>query len=216
MNAYTYSTDATSNQRLNPTTFNAEVGASALGSLVFFGIVMQNVERAGPGRYKNGTFDVRFKQALDAGQMATLDALVAAHAGTTETVRRFRTSSLVVLKSQAVSDPTGWDELGGVVTSVDYFVSEVLLASARIVGQYKTTGAGALLRVVENDGGSQRTVSPELSLPDTAGEWAFLPSFTTDKAPSVGQNLYRLQGKLNTATALSLRYVSMSLMETEP
>jgi hypothetical protein len=131
-------------------------------------------------------------------------------------VVRFHATVEIADKNKDILADATWDDVGGVITSPDFFIPNLTRAFARVVGQYSTQGSGAELRLKETQtDGTERIMSEVRALPDTGGVWLHLPSFNTNVPPAAGQNLYQLEGRLNGATSASLRYTSMSLMELE-
>lgn len=161
--------------------------------------------RENPGA--SSTCGVKFAAELDAAQKAALDAIVAAHSGAPVPVPTFRASSTLIGLESEISAVGGFEVLGGVVTTPDFFSPNLAALVSRIVGEYNAIGTGAELRVVE-DGG---TVLGSLELAEAA-DWTKMQWFTTTP-PSAGTHHYTLEGRLNGATSASVRFVSMTLLE---
>jgi hypothetical protein len=153
------------------------------------------------------TAQIRFAAELDAAQKAALDAVVAAHSGAAVPTPVFRASSTLVGTEQEIVAVGGFEVLAGVVTTPDFFSSNLAALVSRIVGEFKAVGSGAELRVVEDDG----TVLGNFAL-DPAADWTKMQWFTST-APSSGTHHYTLEGRLNGATSARVRYVSMTLLE---
>jgi len=208
MAQYEYPTSETSNGKVNPPMLSEQVAAAGLTCL---SLSVQDVAPAGFGMYDGGSIVLVFETDLTDAEKATLDGVVAAHVATPSYTAVFKTTAEVV--HDATEAGAGWTDLGGVVTSPDFFMPDLALALARVVGSYRADGAGAELRVVEGQDAEERVVSVVRVLPDTGGAWGLIPGFNTNVPPRAGQWLYRLQGRLNGATSAAVRYTSMSLLE---
>jgi hypothetical protein len=156
-----------------------------------------------------------FESGLSAGELTALDEVVAAHQGNPPTVVVFHASSkLTDQERETVDTDPGWTELGGAVTSPGFFVgydpARLAACKGRVVGEFKTNGTGAKLRLHEN--GTEPSSDHEL--PDSGGEWAKMQWFSPD-APTEGTHLYKLEGQLpvSGATELWVKYVAVSLLE---
>ena len=119
---------------------------------------------------------------------------------------RFHGSSTIV-QGQLNVVGGDWTSVGGVVTTPGFFAPVASLKS-RIIGSYKTAGLGAEIRLME-DGTKELGL---FALPDSAGAWAQMQWFSSTPG-SEGTHEYTLEMKLGTATSVSVRYVSMSLLE---
>lgn len=154
---------------------------------------------------------VIFADALDAGEKATLDALVAAHPGYGFDVRYHTSSTLLPGEAEITAD-TNWEEIGEVFTNPGFFLGENLAGGkGRIVGMARTSGSGAQLRMVEADGGNDIVVGT-YDVPDSQGAWIHAKFMTTVQCRP-GDHCYRLEGRRNGATSFSVRAFSVSLLE---
>lgn len=154
------------------------------------------------------TFD--FQTDLSAGEITALDALVAAHTGADPVQVVFHASSVLADHEVSATDTDpGWTELGGAVTTPSFFAGVLAACKGRVVGQVKSNGTGAKLRICE-DG----VESGSFDVPDTEGAWQQMQWFSTD-APSEGLHTYTIEGQLPTsgATELKVKYVAVSLLE---
>jgi hypothetical protein len=104
-----------------------------------------------------------------------------------------------------------WTDLGGVVTTPQFFCRDLTRLFGRVVGEYRSVGDGAQIRIVED---GARIMSPEGDLPDSGGVWALIPGLSTDVPSLSGQHSYRVQGRLRSATSGSIRFTSISLIES--
>lgn len=209
MAQYTYPTSSTASDTVNPSQLEAEVLAVPLATT---GIVVRDVQRVANGLYSGGDFVIEFASPLDPSEESALDAVVAAHVGAPTYALIFHASSLAIGNPAAITSDQTWQDLGGVVTTPSFFVSNLNAIIARIVGDARAVGSGAELRLVEDE---SRVLSPVALIPDTGGSWGLLPPFNSDQPPSAGQHVYTLQGRLNGANSASLRYTSLTLMELQ-
>lgn len=157
------------------------------------------------------TVTFHFPTDLSAGEETALDGLVAAHDGTPPTRVIWHASSVLTDQGQSVTDTDpGWTELGGSVTTPDFFTDNPQNCKGRVVGLVKSNGTGGKLRVKEGDA----TPSGGYDVPDTSGAWQEMQWFTPDNA-TAGTHSYILEGQLPTsgATQLEVKYVAVSLLE---
>lgn len=98
-------------------------------------------------------------------------------------------------------------ELGGIVAAPSLISNSLSSLVIRVVGLYRTTLAGAKLRVCQNG----VTISPELDLTATAGVWTTF-ALDTNVAPAAGLNVYTLEGLLGAAVLAELKWVSFNLL----
>jgi len=135
----------------------------------------------------------------DAGYAPVSTAPALFHASTTVT-----SEEVVILSAD-------WTDLGGVVTTPQFFCRDLTRLFGRVVGEYRSVGDGAQIRIVED---GARIMSPEGDLPDSGGVWALIPGLSTDVPSLSGQHSYRVQGRLRSATSGSIRFTSISLIES--
>jgi len=154
---------------------------------------------------------VYFDHDLSGAELGDLDAIVAAHDGIPAPGLSFRVPSKIVNDPKEITSDQTFVDLGGVVTTLGAFISDASKAVGRFVGSIKTQGAGAELDVVQDSDGSSILNAP-YALPDTAGVWTPL-SFSTEKPPHLYQETFMLMGRLNGASAASVRYTTLSLLE---
>lgn len=156
--------------------------------------------------------DVYMADALDAAQEAVLDATITAHQGFGY-VSTLKGTLPLVKKEQAIASDVAWEVIEGVLTTPRFFTDDVSQLVARIIGEHKGDG-GQLALWEEVDGqANEEKINPAFAFPDTAGGWQ---KFKVDSnvAPRDGtRNLYRADGRLNGAAALSLRYCTISMVE---
>jgi len=145
------------------------------------------------------------------GDKTSVDGVVAAHTGNAPLVVTWHASSVLTDSEQTVTaiDPD-WEEVGGAVTTPDFFTSNVSACKGRVVGMVKANGAGAKLRLKEG----VSSPSGGYSVPDTEGGWMEMQWFAPD-APTAGTHQYTLEGQLpvSGATELKVKYVAVSLLE---
>jgi hypothetical protein len=157
------------------------------------------------------TVYVGFASTLSSGEEAALDALAAAHTGAAPMVVTWHASSVLTDAEKSITDTDpDWTELGGAVTTPDFFTSNVAACKGRVVGMVKSNGTGAKLRLKEDS----TTPSGGFDVPDTSGAWQAMQWFSPD-APTSGTHAYMLEGQLPSsgATAVSVKFVAVSLLE---
>lgn len=198
---YTYSVSGDfPNQKVNDDALTLEINGSAISSAALSYITIHDNE-----------CDIWFDGELSAEDQTTLDGVVAAHQGVQPLAVRFLASSVLTDHETTVTDTApGWTELGGAVTTPSFFSSNLPFCKGRVVGQYKTNGEGAKIRLREGDA----IPTEDTTLPDSGGEWANMQWYPAD-APTEGTHAYTLEGQLPTsgATAMSVKYVAVSLLE---
>jgi len=149
-----------------------------------------------------------FPTDLSQDEQTALDAVVAAHQGVPPIEVVFHASSSLVGQPVEVTAPGGeWEEIGGAVTTPSFFTPNVAACKGRIVGEYKTQGSGAKLRICE-DG----VDSGQFEVPDSGGVWTKMQWYSTT-APTVGTHSYTLEGQLNGASSFSVKFTAVSLLE---
>jgi hypothetical protein len=163
-----------------------------------------------------GKFFVEFDAAISAPDKVTLDVKVLSHTGT-KTSYVFKVPS-TVLSGEKTGISSTYEVIGFIVSSPDAFVPVVANCVGRIVGQTRTTGLGAHMRVVEEPdtalGQTGDVVLGTHDVPDGLGVWTVVKFFTT-VAPRVGTHQYRLEAEKGGATNFDLRGLSMSLLEAQ-
>ncbi len=97
-------------------------------------------------------------------------------------------------------------ELGGTVAAPQ-LIGDLTKIVIRVVGLYRTTLAGAQLRLCENG----VAISPAVPLAATAGVWTTF-AFNSNAAPSANLNVYTLEGFLGASVLAELKYVSLNLL----
>jgi hypothetical protein len=159
-------------------------------------------------RTKGDDCAIWFDDPLSAGDQTQLDAIVAAHQGNPPlAVRYHATASLV--EERVIVTTNDWGYLASAVTSPDFFMSDLTKFIGKVVGAFKAIGAGAELRVLEDD---DTKVLGSFAIPDSADEWTQM-SFYSTALPSAGQHEYIIQGKLDGATSAEIRGTSMTILE---
>ena len=193
------------NQAVNLDKLTAAIAASnpAISSAQLVGISTDEDEETAAV-----TCSIDFDGELSAGDQTQLDAIVAAHNGQPSTKICFHASSKLLEGEVALTNPSGFDVLGGVVTTPDFFTAILAACLGRIVGSYRAVGAGAELRLVEDD----ETVIGTFEIPDSSGAWQQMQWFSSTP-PSAGTHTYTIEGKLNGATSAAVRFTSLSLLE---
>lgn len=148
-----------------------------------------------------------FAGELSEAEQSALDVVVAAHSGEPVPTYLFHASSTLCEGEREIPD-SAWTILGGVVTTPSFFVTDLSKILARVVGSFKTVGAGVELQVCE-DGVPMG--SPQV-LDDSSGAWRTMQWYISG-TPLEGTHEYTLEGRLVSATSASVRFVSMSLLE---
>lgn len=211
MPTYSYPTTATSNDLVNPISLASQIEVAGLTGL---SVSLRGVTATSPGVYTDGYIDIASETALSSPEQATLAATVAAHAGVaTFTPLCFRTMVQIIADEVALG--SGWTDLGGVVLTPEFFVPTLANAVGQIQGDCKVQGTGAQLRLVEGSGGGERVITPNFALTNNSDVWTTFGAFSTNDEPSPGQQLYRLQGRLNGATSALVRFVTLMLLEQD-
>jgi hypothetical protein len=207
MSQYDYAHTDFANDIFNEDALEQQVAADAGITTELSGV--KSAEGVDENGEPTGTFTVSFIFPTDlaAGEQTALDALVAAHDGSPPTLCKFHASSTIIHDEKNITDPD-WAVLGGVVTTPQFFCPTLVGIKARIVGSYKTNGAGAEIRIMEDE----LTELGSFALPDSSQAWAQMQWFTTTP-PSPGTHEYTLEAKLNGASAATVRFISMSLLE---
>ena len=155
---------------------------------------------------------ITFTDALSSGDETDLNAVVAAHTGI-RTNLIFHAASKLINESLEITSESDWQDLGGAVTNIGFFIKDLANARGRVVSACKTVGSGAQLRIVEDNGVDTPTVlRAAFDIGDTGGNW-LLKKFFTDTNPSSGDAQFILQGRLNGATSASIRFVTLTLLE---
>jgi hypothetical protein len=203
MEIYQYNITDTANDKVYIPSLSAEIN-SGLTAAPAFTLACIRV-----GNPTSGKFQVCFDAAIDAAQQTELDAVVAAHQGFGLVTTLLAAERLI---ANAVTQ-AAWETLDGAVTSPSFFDEDLSQLFGRFTGQCKTVDAGSELQMVETKDGEPDVIMtvPPFAVPDTGGAWQQF-SFGTTQAPRAGQNTYLMQGQLNAATSLELRYLSMSLL----
>jgi hypothetical protein len=202
MQSYQYNITDTVNDKVYIPSLSAEIN-SGLTAAPAFVLACINVGNL-PGK-----FEICFDAAIDAAQETELDGIVAAHTGV-GTIQTLLAAERLI--ANAVTQ-AAWETLDGAVTSPSFFDDNLNQLIGRFTGQCKTVDAGAQLRMVETKDGEADVVMtvPPFDVPDTAGAWQQF-AFSTNVVPRAGQNTYLMEGQLQGATSLELRYLSMSLL----
>ena len=139
---------------------------------------------------------------------ANIDPLVAAHVNDPKGLGGALLTSVVLSKVHAVTDPN-WEDIGGVVSSIGFFVSDIDDPSlrTRVTGLAETTNGAIQLRVVDHSGNQISDVQTI----DTNGAEEFF-EFWADDYATLGQTAYILQAKKTTANQAWIAYCSFTLI----
>lgn len=194
-----------SSGRVDSGILSEEIGASTINSAALIR-VDTDWEGSPPIRLAKVWFD----GVLSAEDEAELQSIVSTHNPPTATLRFHATSKLVNGDTVITAVDPEWQEVGGTVTSPDFFTKCLQNCLGRVVGQYKTQGAGAKLRLCQD-----ATEVGNFDLPDSQGEWALM-QWSTYGPPEAGAHAYVLCGQKNGADSCEVRYASVSLLEAIP
>ena len=129
---------------------------------------------------------------------------------------RFHASSKLIDGEVAITQEGSddWQELGSVVSSPGFFVTDLTKVFGRLVFAYLTDGANARLRLREDNGTSVVTLNTTLKvLGDTSSAWKYDLTLDTDVGFRNSRNRYILEGQLNGATAACVAFASITLLE---
>lgn len=127
----------------------------------------------------------------------------------------WRGGIMVQSEAQAVSaaTPLAWEDLAQFSADLSFAFEDITKGQIRVWGRYKADkggGAGPELRL---QAGGTDLGAPEL-MPDQAGWTNFV--FWTTATLEAGRKLYKLQGKLNNATAtLEIDATTLVLLEKQ-
>lgn len=156
-------------------------------------------------------YTATFQNALSSSDETTLDGLVAAHTGIYSIFEPREYWKLInTATSVGVAD---WEGMGGASAKIVGFLPQLSQAVLKVSGVLNSSGTGAQLRLVETD-----LITPVVlngtafSVPDsTLADKTF--SFLTDVAPRSGDFIYEVQGRLNGATAATIKYTGFTLLK---
>lgn len=122
--------------------------------------------------------------------------------------------SSVQLTSIKLVDGAGvdvdWTALGGGLLDPSAFTKDASMVFGRLVGQMLTFDGAVELRLIESQG--KIDVEVLTATLDTAGEWE---DFTLDTTVELrlGQSVFRVEARFNTASAAKVQFVSLALLE---
>ena len=158
----------------------------------------------------DNTIEFRFDGTPTQDDETTADAVVAAHSGQPIPSVSFIASTKLVETSRVISS-SDWELMGGVVTNPGFFDSDLNHLMGRIVGQLEADGE-IEMRLVENqDGDEQVMCSPVWTLGPKATPGSFQTN--TNVPPRAGENAFRLEARLTTATVAKLYFTSLTLLK---
>ena len=179
----------------------------------------KEIETALPGKaftlHCAGTeIKVDFVDQLTAQEISTLDDTIAAcktSQGTIAASFRYLVPSKLIENTKDITEDETWENLGGVVTTLGSFMADVSKAWGRVIGQAKVSGSGAELRIIRDSDGTVLMAAAH-SVEDTSGAWVNVQFWVNQNQPAA-TDCFILQGRLNGATSMQVRYFSMSLLE---
>lgn len=198
---YSYSiANDTLNGNINTPKIEKEITDLALGSASFLSTLVA------PQR---DLLKISFDGELNAGDKTSLDNTVGNHDGLPMDEYIFIANSSLITQPITVTQDATWEEISGVVTTPDEFISDLNEAVGRITGMIKTSGTQAQLKVLED--GSKEMLSAPYDVADTSGAWQSF-QFLTDVAPASGMHEYSLMARLNGATSAEIKFTSLTLL----
>jgi hypothetical protein len=160
---------------------------------------------------EDGSVDLYHETEPTTSEKTTLDSLIASHDGQPFPKFRYLAPTKLVDNEINVTENTNWQDLGAIVTTLGGFISDVSKAWGRVVGDVKTDGSGAELRVIRESDGAVLMAAAH-SVGDTSAAWVHAQFWVTQNQPA-DTDCFILQGRLNGATSFKVRYMSMSLLE---
>lgn len=155
---------------------------------------------------------INFQAELTQGELSTLDSVIAAHTPTP-----FIPELLVVVTiadgTVVVTEDQNWQTVAGMVGNPAFFAKILANVKGQLLGEANIVGTGAQIRLVEYSytAGTEEEKLPPTAVAATTG-WALLNHLTT-VAARTGHGRFELQARLNGATSMSLRYLSVGLIE---
>lgn len=153
--------------------------------------------------------DIWFFDSLSNEEFNLLTDIVNNHEGLSVPNYKFHASSkLVENKIDIVSND--WQDLGGIVTNIGFFTDKIEKCFGNVVFDVKCDG-DVELRMIKGDG--TLMTLPSIQIADTLDLWEHSDFVTNQLADSFRQT-YILQGKLITASSASVRFASISLLES--
>lgn len=113
----------------------------------------------------------------------------------------------------AITTNQDWTAVCGIVTTPGFFISCASRVIIRFIGDVRSNGSGAEIRLVEQsaDGQTTRTLAT-LSVPSTAGAWAIM-RLDNAEAASLATSRFIVEARLNGASSLDVRFFTLSLLE---
>jgi hypothetical protein len=156
--------------------------------------------------------DIWFDGPLSAPDQATLDGVVATHPGVGIAATVEGTLQVAQVTTIVTSDLI-WQVLGGIVTTPAFFTPIMSQIMGRALGLHK--GDGGQLRIVEEVQGEPDVVitSPPFDFPNVGGVFTRFKKDTNVTLRDGTHNLYRVEARLNGATALEIEYAAVSMLK---
>ena len=123
----------------------------------------------------------------------------------------FHASSKITTGEEQIVSVLDWAVVDGVVSNPSFFAPRERIIG-RLIGEAKAIGVGAKIRFVETDSlGASREIG-NATIPDSANVWIPI-SFFTSLGAGAGSLTYTMESKLDGASAATLRFFSVSLLE---
>lgn len=205
---YSVSSDTASGS-VRPSLLHFELSELSLGSAVFQGL-----------KVEADNIEVVTDVTPDGTDQTAITNAVAAHDGSPGIKVAFVESTEFIDLDRAINQATNWEELGGLVTNANSvllssgFSGDMNRAVGRVVMQVKSDDVGGEVKIVEvDDNGNETDLNTTpAAIPDTGGVWKTF-KFSTDVAPAIGDRLFKLVGRRNSAPSIDIRYASMTLLD---
>ena len=170
------------------------------------------------GTVNDNTVEICFDSPLTTEHKTILDSVFSSHTGGHVPSGKILASAMIVSDLYNVKNVTEWEVIAGVVVRPNIFHSDMNEILPQLNGHYSAIGEGAEFRLVEsqdvqpasNPNEIVMTQPPE-TLPDTVGLYKEIYKLG-DVHPREGLFTYRLEARLNSATSLTFKYASLSII----
>lgn len=159
-------------------------------------------------------FTVIFVNDLAQSDVDILNAVVVDHSGDIVPRAKFHASAPLIQAETIITHVSEWQVLAGVYVNPSFFINDLNTSLSIMTGSVKHYGDDFELRIVEvqQDGTRLVMTAPvnHGSMQDADWHTFEMPSIVP---PCNGENVYQLEGRLNTSKSVSLRFCSIVLME---
>ena len=194
---YTVDVDITS-QKLDISRLHAEIEAS--------GYPVNGITLSGDN------FEISFEDELTPS--AVINIIVLGHSGEQLPKFKFHASSPLVQDEVIITQKNEWQILAGVFVNPSFFMDDMSKAISAFTGTVKHQGLTFELRIVEvqPDGTTKVMTMPCDHGMDDNKDWHTFEMFNY-LPPSMGENIYQFEGRLNDSVSASVRFCNISLLE---